>query len=77
MLLLGKTALKLKEQAEALGFTKSILCKNMDECVSKAYELAEKGDTVLLSPACASWDMYTCFEQRGEHFKNCVHRLGI
>ena len=77
MLLLGKTALKLKEQAEALGFTKSILCRNMDECVSKAYELAEKGDTVLLSPACASWDMYTCFEQRGEHFKNCVHRLGI
>lgn len=76
MMLLGKTAPKIKEQAEELGFTKCVMCRDMDECVNKAYELAEKGDTVLLSPACASWDMYTCFEQRGEHFKNCVHRLG-
>lgn len=76
MMLLGKTAQKIKEQAEELGFTNCIMCRDMDECVNKAYELAQEGDTVLLSPACASWDMYTCFEQRGEHFKNCVYRLG-
>lgn len=75
MVLLGKTAPKIKEQAEAVGFTDITMAKNMEECVAEAFKLAEPGDTVLLSPACASWDMYTCFEQRGEHFKNCVHSL--
>lgn len=75
MMLLGKTANKIKETAERKGFVNSIICKDMRECVNKAYELAEEGDTVLLSPACASWDMYTCFEQRGEDFKECVRLL--
>lgn len=75
MVLLGKTAPKIKETAEALGFQNSVIVKDMEECVKKGFELAEPGDTVLLSPACASWDMYTSFEQRGEHFKNCVRRL--
>ena len=48
----------------------------MDESVRKAAELAEPGDTVLLSPACASWDMYDNYEQRGEHFKECARRMG-
>ncbi len=75
MVLLGKTASKIKETAEKLGFTNSMIVKDMEECVKEAFKLAEPGDTVLLSPACASWDMYTGFEQRGKHFKNCVHRL--
>lgn len=75
LLLLGKTAPKIKETAERLGFTNITMCRDMDECVRVGYKLASPGDTVLLSPACASWDMYTCFEQRGEHFKNCVRDL--
>jgi len=75
LVLLGKTAQKIKETAERHGFTNTTICKDMDECVKTAYKLASPGDTVLLSPACASWDMYTCFEQRGEHFKNCVRDL--
>lgn len=75
LVLLGKTAPKIKETAERLGFTDITMCRDMDECVKTAYKLASPGDTVLLSPACASWDMYTCFEQRGEHFKNCVRDL--
>ncbi|MBN7774247.1 UDP-N-acetylmuramoyl-L-alanine--D-glutamate ligase [Clostridium aminobutyricum] len=75
MVLLGKTAPIIKEQAEAVGFNRTTMAKNMEECVSIAFKLATPGDTVLLSPACASWDMYTCFEQRGEHFKTCVHGL--
>lgn len=75
MVLLGETAGKIKAAAESIGFTTMTLAKDMDECVKVAYKLAEPGDTVLLSPACASWDMYTCFEQRGEHFKNCVRML--
>lgn len=75
MVLLGKTAEIIKEQAERVGFVNITMAKNMEDCVNEAFKLAESGDTVLLSPACASWDMYTCFEQRGEHFKNCVHGL--
>lgn len=75
LVLLGKTGPKIKETAERLGFTNNVMCRDMDECVKTAFKLALPGDTVLLSPACASWDMYTCFEQRGEHFKNCVRDL--
>jgi len=75
MALLGATAYAIKEAAERKGFTNCVVLKNMEECVNKAFELAEPGDTVLLSPACASWDMYGSFEERGNHFKNCVTRL--
>lgn len=75
LILLGKTAPKIKETAERLGFTNITMVKTMDECIKTGYEKATAGDTVLLSPACASWDMYTCFEQRGDHFKNCVRDL--
>jgi UDP-N-acetylmuramoylalanine--D-glutamate ligase len=37
--------------------------------------MAEPGDIVLLSPACASWDMYPSYEVRGRHFKELVGRL--
>lgn len=75
MILLGRDAHLIQEAADKLGFTNYVYCKDMEECVRKAYKLAEPGDNVLLSPACASWDMYDNFEQRGEHFKNCVNRL--
>ncbi len=47
----------------------------MDEAVTLAYKLSHKGDNILLSPACASWDMYKNFEERGNHFKSIVNRL--
>lgn len=75
LLLLGKTAPKIKEAAEKEGFENSIILKDMEACVREAYRIAQPGDVVLLSPACASWDMYTSFEQRGKHFKDCVQAL--
>jgi UDP-N-acetylmuramoylalanine--D-glutamate ligase len=48
---------------------------SMEEAVSKAYKLAEKGDTVLLSPCCASFDLFKNYEDRGEQFKACVRDL--
>ncbi len=75
LLLMGKTATKIKEAAENVGFTNSIILKDMEACVREAYRIAQPGDVVLLSPACASWDMYTSFEQRGKHFKSCVQAL--
>ncbi|MGN0658495.1 MAG: UDP-N-acetylmuramoyl-L-alanine--D-glutamate ligase [Emergencia sp.] len=75
MILLGRDAPLIQEAADRAGFTDYVYCRDMDACVRKAYEIAEPGDTVLLSPACASWDMYDNFEQRGRHFKSCVSRL--
>lgn len=76
LMLLGKTATKIKEAAERAHFSNSIILKDMDACVKEAFRIAKPGDVVLLSPACASWDMYTSFEQRGRHFKECVRTLG-
>lgn len=75
LILMGKTGPKIKETAERHGFENIFMAKDMDECVREAYKSGEDGDTVLLSPACASWDMYNNFEQRGEHFKLCVSKL--
>ncbi len=47
----------------------------MEEAVRAAYSLAKKGDTVLLSPACASFDLFDNYEDRGMQFKNCVRNL--
>ena len=75
LVLLGETKYKLKETAIKYGFDKVYLVENMEEAVKKSFELAEQGDNVLLSPACASWDMYDSFETRGEHFKQIVYGL--
>ena len=50
-------------------------CKNMEDVVKKASEIGEIGDVVLLSPACASFDMFKSYKDRGEQFKNEVNRL--
>jgi UDP-N-acetylmuramoylalanine--D-glutamate ligase len=49
--------------------------KSMEEAVRSAYFLAEKGDTVLLSPACASFDLFKNYEERGRQFKDAVRNL--
>lgn len=49
--------------------------RSMQEAVSQAYEIAEKGDTVLLSPCCASFDLFENYEDRGRQFKECVRKL--
>lgn len=77
LILLGKTADKIAKKAIELGFDDEniIKCGSLDACVASAARLGEKGDTVLLSPACASWDMYKSFEERGDEFKALVKAL--
>lgn len=75
VILLGTTAVKIKDAAEKAGFTATTIVKDMDDCVREAARLASEGDNVLLSPACASWDMYGSYEERGRHFKKCVEEL--
>jgi UDP-N-acetylmuramoylalanine--D-glutamate ligase len=49
---------------------------SMQAAVEKALEKAEPGDTVLLSPACASFDMFDNYAQRGDRFRQAVEMLG-
>ncbi|WP_318309732.1 UDP-N-acetylmuramoyl-L-alanine--D-glutamate ligase [Flagellimonas crocea] len=48
---------------------------SMEEAVKVAYKVAERGDAVLLSPACASFDLFKNYEDRGDQFKNAVKNL--
>ena len=52
-----------------------IVVTTLDEAVAQANKIAESGDTVLLSPTTSSFDQYTCFEERGDHFKKIINAL--
>lgn len=75
LVLLGETATKIEETAREKGFDKIYTVKNMKEAVETSYKIAQSNDVVLLSPACASWDMYKSFEVRGKDFKDNVNNL--
>lgn len=75
MIVFGETATKLTEAANKFGFSNISEVLNLKEAVDVAAKNAKNGETVLFSPACASWDMYKNFEQRGEHFKRVVNEL--
>ncbi|MEQ2130347.1 UDP-N-acetylmuramoyl-L-alanine--D-glutamate ligase [Caldanaerobacter subterraneus KAk] len=77
LILIGQTAQKIKKTALKYSYPEEdiFLVDSLEEAVRKAYEVAEKGDSVLLSPACASWDMFKNFEERGKAFKKAVMDL--
>ncbi len=63
--------------AEAFGDTVSLMVNtnNAPEAVQAAFHFANKGDVVLLSPACASFDIFKNYEDRGNQFKKAVKDL--
>jgi UDP-N-acetylmuramoylalanine--D-glutamate ligase len=80
LILMGVTAPKIEAAVTACeGYDPDQLTilhvSSMQEAVQKAREVAEKGDIVSLSPACASFDLYPDFEARGRHFKELVNAL--
>ncbi|GAA0100070.1 UDP-N-acetylmuramoyl-L-alanine--D-glutamate ligase [Paraclostridium bifermentans] len=75
LVLLGQTADKIATTAKEHGINNISKVEDMEAAVKKAYEIAESGDVVLLSPACASWDMYPNFEARGLDFKENIYKL--
>jgi len=73
LILIGKAADKM---AKAVGTaTETVLAKTLQEAVQLAAGRASSGDVVLLSPACASFDMFKDFEDRGRQFKDAVKDL--
>lgn len=77
LILLGDTKEKIKEAFEKESAKHKIkieifVVKDLEEAVSQAYKVAEEGDIVTLSPACASFDQFTNFEDRGMKYKEIV-----
>jgi UDP-N-acetylmuramoylalanine--D-glutamate ligase len=73
LILIGKAAGKM---AQALGTaTETVFAKTLQEAVTLASQRARSGDVVLLSPACASFDMFRDFEDRGRQFRDAVKSL--
>jgi len=75
MVLMGDTAVQLRDTALKEGFLNLVMADGLDDAICKAYGMAQPGENVLLSPACASYDMFQDFEERGRVFKELVRAL--
>lgn len=84
LIFMGKDNRKLIQHFEALGYSPIassphrltyISTDNLADAVQSAYEVANEGDTVLLSPCCASFDLFKSYEDRGEQFMQAVRTL--
>ena len=75
MVVFGQTAIKLKELALEAEIDQVVMVSDMQAAVNEGYAISEAQDVILLSPACASWDQYRTFEERGDMFIQAVHKL--
>ena len=75
VIFMGEAAERFEAAAIEAGVEPIYRALSMKDAVEQGYKLAESGDIVLLSPACASFDWYSCFEERGDDFKACVQML--
>lgn len=75
LILMGQTRENIAKACDEAGFGPYEFVESMDEAVKRCAELAEAGDCVLLSPACASWGMFKNYQQRGDIFKKLVHEM--
>jgi len=71
--LIGEATARISGEIDKIVDTQT--AHDMNEAVTQAYKDAAPGDVVLLSPGCASFDMYTSYAHRGEVFRECVHGI--
>ena len=74
MVYLGADNTKLHDNFDSLGIP-VVDTSSMADCVTECHRLAQPGDTVLLSPCCASFDLFHNMEERGMMFKDLVKKL--
>lgn len=74
LILMGQTREKIAECAKKHGFNDYLFVESMEEAVDFCKKEAKEGDTVLLSPCCASWGMFKNYEERGRIFKDLVNK---
>ncbi|SDN25051.1 UDP-N-acetylmuramoyl-L-alanine--D-glutamate ligase [Alkalicoccus daliensis] len=70
----GETAEKLKDTAHNAGVPLISALETLEEAVKEAVNHAQEGEVILLSPACASWDQFKTFEERGDAFIRAVEK---
>jgi len=75
LVLIGRSAPQIEDAARAAGYDAVYQAGTLHEAVTLAANLALPGDTVLLAPACASFDMFADFEERGDQFKAAVRGM--
>lgn len=75
MVVLGQCAGEMEKAAREAGIKNILRAGDFREAVILAHRAAGPGEVVLLSPACASWDMFNSYEERGNYFKEIVRRL--
>ncbi|WP_276805105.1 UDP-N-acetylmuramoyl-L-alanine--D-glutamate ligase [Lactobacillus hominis] len=75
IVLYGETKYLLADAARKAAIKDIVIVNTLQEAVPKAYELSDEGDVILFSPACASWDQFNTFEQRGDFFVKFIEEL--
>ncbi len=75
LVLIGQTKEKIAQAARKEGFDQIVMAEDLQEAIEICAKRAQPGEAVLLSPACASWGQFENYEQRGDMFKESVHKL--
>ncbi|MCT7843111.1 MAG: UDP-N-acetylmuramoyl-L-alanine--D-glutamate ligase, partial [Lactobacillus iners] len=75
IVLYGETKYLLADAARKAGIRDIVIVNTLQEAVPRAYDLTNDGDVLLFSPACASWDQFNTFEDRGDFFVKFVKEL--
>ena len=75
LILIGQTKEKIAEEAKECGFYDITMADTFEEAMDICIRIAQPGEAVLLSPACASWGMFKNYEDRGDKFKEIVNSL--
>ncbi|HHU01853.1 MAG TPA: hypothetical protein GXZ91_01795 [Christensenellaceae bacterium] len=73
----GDTSYKIAEALIGAGFNNYSIASSLENAVKEAMASATKGDVVLFSPACSSFDSFKSYEHRGEVFKNIVNNIDV